>query len=91
MYCREAFLSQFNVPRRPALLNEQMAQWAELHKMSGAAMKDVVVKLWPAEPVPSSYFGLVQWLVNAVTRIDAVKRSACIEGARMAFARVKMH
>ena len=28
-------------------------------------------------------------LVDAVPRIDAVKRSACIEGARMAFARVK--
>ena len=65
----------------PALLNEQMAQWAELHKMSGAAMKDVVVQLWPAEPVPSDYFGLVQRLVDAVPRIDAVKRSACIEGA----------
>ena len=85
------FWSQFNVARRPALLNEQMAQWAELHKMSGAAMKDVVVRLWPAEPVPSSYFGLVQRLVDAVPRIDAVKRSVCIEGARMAFARVKMY
>ena len=53
-------------------------------------MKDVVVRLWPAEPIPNSYFGLVQRLVDAVPRIDAVKRSACIEGARMAFAHVKM-
>ena len=51
------FWSQFNVARRSALLNEQMAQWVELHKMSGAAMKDVVVRLWPTKPVPSSYFG----------------------------------
>ena len=43
----------------------------------------------PTEPVPSSYFGLVQRLVDAVPRIDAVKRSTCIEGARLAFARVK--
>jgi hypothetical protein len=85
------FWSQFDEPRRPALLNEQMAQWAELHKMSGAAMKDVVVCLWLAEPMPHSYFGLVQRLVDAVPRIDAVKRSACIEGAQMAFARVKMY
>ena len=54
-------------------------------------MRDVIVWLWPTEPVPSSYFGLVQRLVDALPRIDAVKRSVCIEGARMAFTRVKMH
>ena len=54
-------------------------------------MKDVVVRLWLAEPISNSYFGLVQRLVDAVPRIDAVKRSACIEHARMAFARVKMY
>ena len=32
---------------------------AELHRMSGLAMRDVIVRLWPTEPVPSSYFGLV--------------------------------
>ena len=52
-------------------------------------MKDVIIRLWPTEPIPDSYFGLVQRLVDAVPRIDAVKRSACIEGAQMAFARVK--
>ena len=52
-------------------------------------MKDVISRLWPSEPIPSSYFGLVQRLVDAVPRIDAVQRSACIDGARMAFARVK--
>ena len=54
-------------------------------------MKNVVVRLWPNEPIPKSYFGLAQRLVDAVPRIDAVKRSACIEGARMAFARVKTY
>ena len=29
-------------------------------------------------------------LVNACPRLDAIKRSVCIEGARMAFACVKM-
>ena len=52
-------------------------------------MKNVIIRLWPSEPIPSSYFGLVQRLVDAVPHIDAVKRSVCIEGARMAFARVK--
>ena len=67
------FWSQFGASKRPLLLNEQMSQWAKLHRMSGAAMKDVVVRLWPTEPVPNSYFGLVQMLVDAVPRINAVK------------------
>ena len=52
-------------------------------------MKDAVIRLWRTEPVPNSYFSSVQRLVDAVPHIDAVKRSTCIEGARMAFARVK--
>ena len=40
--------------------------------------------------MPGSYFELVKRLVNAYPRLDAVKRSTCIEGARMAFARCKM-
>ena len=84
------FWSQFGASKRPLLLNEQMSQWAELHRVFGATMKDVIVRLWPTEPVPNSYFGLEQKLVDAVPRIDAAKRSACIEGGRMALARVKM-
>ena len=83
------FWSQFGASKRPLLLNEQMSQWAELHRISGAAMKNVIIRLWPTEHVPNSYFGLVQWLVNAVPRIDVVKRSVCIQGPRMAFVRVK--
>ena len=55
------------------------------------ALKDIIVRLWSAGPIPSSYFGLVKRLDDALPRIEAVKRSACIEGTRMAFARVKMH
>lgn len=40
--------------------------------------------------MPGSYFRLVKRLVNAYPRLDVVKRSACIEGARMAFTRVKV-
>ena len=36
------FWSQFSNPRRPLLLNEQMSEWAELHRLSGLAMKAVV-------------------------------------------------
>ena len=54
-------------------------------------MKDLVVRLWPAEPILTSYFGLVKRIVGACPRLDVIKRSVCIEGARMAFARVKVH
>ena len=58
--------------------------------MAELAMKDVIIRFWPAKPIPSSYFGLVKRLVDACPRLDAIKRSVCIEGARMAFARVKV-
>ena len=54
-------------------------------------MRSVVDHLWLEGPRPNSYFGLVQQFLGAVPHIDAVKRSACIEGARMALARVKTY
>ena len=48
-------------------------------------------RLWPEGPRPNSYFGLVQRFLGVVPHIDAVKRSACIEGARMALSRVKTY
>ena len=54
-------------------------------------MKDLVVQLWPAEPILSSYFGLVKRIVGACPRLDAIKGSVCIEGAHMAFACAKVH
>ena len=64
------FWSPFGASKRPLLLNEQMSQWAELRRVSGAAMKDVIIRLWPTEPELSSYFGLVQKLVDVVPRSD---------------------
>ena len=54
-------------------------------------MRSVVDHLWSGGPRPSSYFSLVQQFIEVVPRIDAVKRSMCIEGARMALARVKTY
>ena len=54
-------------------------------------MRSVVDHLWPGRPRPNNYFSLVQQFLGAVPRIDAVKRSTCIEGAQMAFARVKTY
>ena len=59
--------------------------------MSGVAVKEVILRLWPAESVPSSYLGLVWRLVDVVPRVDAIKRSVYIEGAQRAFAHVKVH
>lgn len=77
------FWSQYLAPEQPALLNNQMMQLAKLHRMSGLAMKDLIVRLWPVGPIPSSYFSLVKRLDDALPRVMVVKCSA--------FARVKMH
>src|SRR3954464_15211770 len=82
---------QFNGPARPLPLNERMAEWVELHRLSGLAMRSVVDHLWPEGPRPNSYFSLVQQFLGAMPRIDAMKRSASIEGVRMALARVKTY
>ena len=72
-------------------LSDQLKQLVELHRVAELAMKDLIIRLWPPEAIPSSYLGLVKRLVNACPQLDAIKRSVCIEGAQMAFARVKMH
>ena len=70
--------------------SDQLKQLVDLHKPAELSMKDLIIRLWPAEAIPSSYFGLVKRLVNACPRLDVVKWSVCIEGARMDFARVKV-
>ena len=54
-------------------------------------MKGLIVRLWPGEALPGSYFGLVRRLVEACPRLGVIKRSVCIEGARRALARAKVH
>ena len=85
------FWSQFNASTRPLSLSDKMAAVAELHRLSGLAMQSVIDHIWPQGPKPDSYFGLVQQFLGAVPQIDAMRRSACIEGARMALARVKAY
>ena len=85
------FWSQFQNPERPLAVDDRLAQWAKLHRLSGLAMKYVMGHLWPGRSEPKSYFSLVQQFLDAVPRINAMKRSACIEGARMALARVKTY
>ena len=45
--------------------------------------------LAPEYPVP--FADQLKQLVSACPRLDIIKRSVCIEGAQMAFARAKVH
>ena len=85
------FWSQYLTPNYPVPFADQVKQLIELHKAAKLAMKDLIIRLWPAEPIPSSYFGLVKRLVSACPQLDIIKWSVCIEGAQMAFARAKVH
>ena len=75
------FWSQYTGTEHPMPLSDQLKQLVELHKAAELAMKDLIIRLWPVEPMPSSYFGLVKQLVNACPRLEVIKRSVCIEGA----------
>ena len=54
-------------------------------------MKGFIVQMWPGELMPSSYFSLIKRMMDACPRLEVIKRSMCIEGARRALARVKVH
>ena len=72
-------------------LSDQLNQLVELHKAAEQAMKRLIVRMWPGDPLPSSYFSLVRRLMDACPRLEVIKRSVCIEGACRAFARAKVH
>ena len=71
-------------------MSDQLKQLVELHKAAEQAMRGLIVWMWPGDSLPNSYFGLVRRLVDACLRLEVIKRSVCIEGARWAFARVKV-
>ena len=71
--------------------SDQLKQLVELHKAAEQAMKGLIVRLCPGEAMPGSYFGLVRRLVDACPWVEVIKRSSCIEGARRALARAKVH
>ena len=72
-------------------LSDQLKQLVELHRAAEVAMKDFIVRMWPGELLPTSYFGLIKRMVDACPQLEVIKRSVCIEGARRAFARAKVH
>ena len=72
-------------------LSDQLKQLVELHKAAEQAMEGLIVRLWPGGALPGSYFGLVRRLVEACPRLEVIKLSVCIKGARRALARAKVH
>ena len=82
---------QYLAPNYLVPFSDQLKQLVELHKAAELAMKDLIIRLWPAELILGSYFGLVKRLASACPRLDVVKRSVCIEGALVAFTRAKVH
>ena len=87
----KVFWSQYAEAGHPVPLSDQLKQLVELHKAAEQAMKGLLVRLWPGGALPGSYFGLVRRLVEACSRLEVIKRSVCIEGARRALARAKVH
>ena len=87
----KVFWSQYAEAGNPVPLSDQLKQLVKLHKVAEQAMKGLIVRLWPKEAMPGSYFGLVRRLVDACPWVEVVKHSACIEGARRALARAKVH
>ena len=72
-------------------LSDQLKQLVKLHKAAEHAMKGLIVRMWPGEPPSGSYFGLVRRLVDVCPWLEVIKSSVCIEGARRALARAKVH
>src|SRR4051812_18902228 len=87
----KVFWSQYAEVGHPMPLSNQLKQLVELHKVAKQAMKGLLIRLWPGEALLGSYFGLVRRLVEACPRLEVFKRSVCIEGARRALARAKVH
>ena len=53
------FWSQYAGAKHPMPLGDQLKQLVELHKVAELAMKGLIVRMWPGEPLPTSYFGLI--------------------------------
>ena len=59
------FWSQYAGAEHPTPLSDQLKQLVELHRAAEVAMKDFIVRMWPGEPLPTSYFSLIKRMVIA--------------------------
>ena len=67
------FWSQYAEAEHPVPVSDQLKQMVELHKAADQAMKSFIVRLWPGDALPNSFFGLVRRLVDACPRLEVVK------------------
>ena len=67
------FWSQYAGAEHPTPLSDQLKQLVKLHKATEVAMKDFIVRMWPGEPLPTSYFGLIKRMVNACPCLEVIK------------------
>ena len=49
------FWSQYAGAEHPMPLSDQLKQLVELHRAAEVAMKDFIVRMWPGDPLPTSY------------------------------------
>src|SRR5512132_1147832 len=56
----KVFWSQYAEAEHSVPLSDQLKALVELQKVGELAMKSLIVRLWPGEALPGSYFGLVR-------------------------------
>ena len=71
--------------RRPVLEKFICINIIQIH------LHSFIIRMRPGEPMLAIYFSLIKRMLNACPRLEVIKRSVCIEGARRAFARAKVH
>ena len=59
--------------------------------VSRPVLQDLYVVLWPAEALPTSFFGLSANLQDVIPHVNSSRRSSFFDGARRAYACVKTH
>ena len=70
--------------------NDLLRELSQLHKQARQAMRSVAKGLWPSDSPPGSMEKLVELFKGARQRFRLWKISACRQGAREAWAMVKM-
>ena len=60
------FCSQYTETEHPMPVSDQLKQLVELRKAAEQAMRGLIVRMWPGDSLPNSYFGLVRWLIDAI-------------------------
>ena len=67
------FWSQYAGAEHATPLSDQLKQLVKLHEATEVAMKDLIVRIWPGEPLPTSYFSLIKQMVDACPRLAVIK------------------